>query len=358
MRITCVIPTLGAGGAERVMIHLAAGLAERGHQVSLLTLQSGAADFYTVPENVKRIKVYLTPFDRLGLWGGFKRLLRLRHKLRQTKPDVVISFMALSVCMACRLARLSFIFADHLDIRKPPSFKWRLLRNWTLSGACATVVLSERDKNFVEKNYPRWKPALIYNPAFPAEEKERPRPSFLGTKRNVIAVGRLTKQKGFDILLRSWKRIAEKFPQWQLCIIGQGDEEAHLRRLIWDYYLQDCVQLIKPVQDIVAVYQHADLYVMSSRAEGFPMVLLEAMSYGLPVVSFQCNGPDVIVRDSVDGFLVPSEDEDALAEKLQLLMSDGNKRNTFAERAPEVVERFSDKRFLDAYEELCTNHPK
>ncbi len=355
MKITCVIGTLGGGGAERVMTYLCGGLAARGHEVTLLTLDPSVPDFYPTPAGVRRLSMELPTFKKAGFWGGIPRLWKLTKAVRATRPDVVISFMTVSVCASCFLLRIPYIYADHLDVRHLAyCLKWRILRNFLLGRAFRVTVLSERDRKYIALYHSHWKPAVIYNPALAPEKEFAARPDFFTAgKKYVLAVGRLAKQKGFDRLLEAWRRVCDDFPDWRLCIIGAGEEEAELKSLADTLDVQYSVQFVPPVKKLNAVYRHAELYAMSSRAEGFPMVLLEAMSFGLPVVSFNCNGPDVIVRDGVDGFLVKQNYTDRLAEKMAELMKDETKRRQFGEKAREVVKRFSLHKYLDAYENLC-----
>ena len=139
---------------------------------------------------------------------------------------------------------------------------------------------------------------------------------------------------------------------------GSVYSKEELKGLAETLDVQYSVQFVPPQQGLKAVYQHAQLYAMSSRAEGFPMVLLEAMASGLPVVSFSCTGPDVIVRDGVDGFLVKQNYTDRLAAKMAELMKDDEKRRQFGARAREVTQRFSLEKYLDAYETLCKEAAK
>lgn len=360
MKITCVIGTLGGGGAERVMTYLADGLAARGHEVTLLTLDDSVPDFYSLSSAVHRVRANLPTFQKPSFWGGIPRLWRLMRAVRATKPDVVISFMTVSVLAACWLLRVPYIYADHLDVRYLAySLKWRVLRNFLLRRAYRVTVLSERDRKFIALYHPRWKPAVIYNPALPVGKDTAPRPEFFKEgKKYVVAIGRLVQQKGFDRLLEAWRRVCDDFPDWQLCIIGAGPDEAELKGLAETLDVQYSVQFVPPVQGLQGVYQHAQLYAMSSRAEGFPMVLLEAMAAGLPAVSFNCTGPDVIIRDGVDGFLVKQNYTDRLAAKMAELMKDDEKRRQFGERAREVTQRFSLQAYLDAYETLCKDAVK
>ena len=355
MRITCVIGTLGGGGAERVMTYLSSGLAARGHQVTLLTLDNSVPDFYTLPENVTRVRVQLPTFRKSGFLGGFTRLWKLTKAVYKTHPDVLVSFMTISVVASCWLLRVPVIYADHLDVRYLAySRKWKILRNRLLKTAFAVTVLSKRDRKFIALYHPGWRPVVIYNPALPAAQEKMPRPGFMRANTPyVIAVGRLVKQKGFDRLLAAWQRASAQFPNWRLAIIGGGTDEAELKNLAKTLGVQTSVDFVPPVKNLAAVYQHAQLYAMSSRAEGFPMVLLEAMAAGLAVVSFNCTGPDVIIRNGLDGFLVKQNDTEMLATKLALLMQDEKLRLELGVNARQVVARFSLENYLEAYENLC-----
>lgn len=355
MKITCVVATLGPGGAERVMTHLCGGLAARGHQVTLLTLTDSVPDFYTVPPGVERVRLNLPPLKKAGFVGGIWRLWLMVKTLHALKPDVLISFMTLSVLAAALLLHIPYIYADHLDIRTCPlTKKWRLLRRLFLRLASRVTVLSERDRKFLALYYPKWKTALIYNPALPAAPCQEPRPEFLRPDYHyVLAVGRLVKQKGFDFLLEAWRRVCEENPRWRLCIIGAGPLEAELKDLAEILDVQYSVDFVAPQKNLAPVYQNCDIFAMTSRTEGFPMVLLEAMAAGMPAVSFACTGPDVIVRDGVDGLLVKPGYTELFAKALARLMQDKDLRRRLAQNAPAVCERFSLDKYIQAYEDLC-----
>ena len=355
MRITCVIGTLGSGGAERVMTHLCAGLAARGHQITLLTLDSSVPDFYPISSAVTRVQVDLPSFKKAGIWGGFPRLWKLTRALQGTRPDVVISFMTISVLASCLFLRVPYIYADHLDIRHLSySRKWKILRNALLRFAKTVTVLSERDHQFITRYHPRWKVAVVYNPALPCLVKPGPAPAFmLPEKKYVLAVGRLVKQKGFDRLLNAWRRICNMQNDWQLLLIGSGTEEESLKHLASKFGISQRVDFVPPQKDLTSVYQHAEILAMSSRAEGFPMVLLEAMATGLPAVSFACTGPDVIIRNGIDGILVEPNHVEELARSLAELMQNESKRRSLGARAKEITSRFSLADYIDAYEKLC-----
>lgn len=153
-------------------------------------------------------------------------------------------------------------------------------------------------------------------------------------RKVVIAAGRLTKQKGFDRLLPVWAKVAAERPDWRLEIYGAGDKEEPLRRQLEELGLQGSAQLMGRTSELFARMADASLYVMTSRREGLPMVLLEAMGVGLPVISYDCpTGPRDVITDGVDGYVVPNGDEEALAARMLELMDDPALRERLAAAA-------------------------
>jgi glycosyltransferase involved in cell wall biosynthesis len=169
----------------------------------------------------------------------------------------------------------------------------------------------------------------------------------------VVAMGRMHPLKGFDRLLTAFAKCAERHPDWTLRIVGEGAERARLQARSLELGLQSRIRLDTVTKEPEKVLRDSDLFVLSSHYEGFPMVLLEAMACGLPVISFDClSGPREMIRDGIDGVLVPPDDVEALAKAMDSLMGDQQERQRLAVRAVEVRERFGLPRVMAMWSEV------
>jgi glycosyltransferase involved in cell wall biosynthesis len=166
-------------------------------------------------------------------------------------------------------------------------------------------------------------------------------------------MGRLTAQKGFDLLIEAFDRVAHAHPDWTLRIAGDGEQRRKLECLVQSLGLVRRVDLCGWVDEPEAFLQEADLFVLSSRYEGFPNALLEAMACGLAVVSFDCDsGPGEIVRHETDGLLVAAGEVDALARAMDRLMGNRADRERLGENAVDVVARFGYDAFFARWEDV------
>jgi len=347
MRITLIIYSLANGGAERVMSTMANYWAVRGEDITLITINSMDSDFYPLDSRIRRVALDLKR-DSSTNWESIKnnliRLARLRVAIKKSNPEVIISFldqMNVLSLVATRGLALPVIVSEHIDPRKlPPVGIWKSLRRWTYSWASIVVVLTTELREVLTEFVSNDRLRVIPNAALSMQENTDAIPQFNISSPYMVAMGRLVGQKGFDYLLEAFSRCGHD--EWSLIILGEGPERVRLEAMADQLGLGHRVHFPGKVNDPEAVLMRAELFVLSSRFEGFPMALIEAMSCGLPVVSFDCpTGPSEIIRNGHDGILVQPEDVEALAGAMNRLMEDKSERKRLGSHARDVTERFS-----------------
>lgn len=329
----------------------------KGHEVTLTTIAS-EADFYPLHPDVKRIAlgVYVPsvrPWDYLR--NNLHRLKRLRRVISSSRPDVVISFVdvtnMLTILATLRLG-VPVIVSERTNPRTHPIGWFRgILRHLLYPRADAVIVQTEEVRRWTERFIRREAVYVIPNPvALPTNRVNRAVYS-VSAARTIMAMGRLEHTKGFDLLIQAFALCAAKYPACSLVILGEGNEREELMALTRELGLAGRVSMPGSVRDPLKLLHQADIFVLSSRYEGFPNALLEAMACGLPVVSFDCpTGPRNIISDGVDGVLIPPEDVQALATAMKRLLSDEAKRRCLASRAVEVAERFGVEKVMGMWE--------
>jgi glycosyltransferase involved in cell wall biosynthesis len=360
MRLTLVIPSMERGGAERVMSILASSWAENGHKITLLTLKREVNPAYELHPDVKLRNLGLTgkpaTNSLFAVFGQVARLRALRRAIRESQPDLIISFMERTnvlTLVATRGLRIPVIVSERVDPRHYDIGRlWNGLRSLTYRWAAALVCQSRTSLIWFEQRV-KVKGRVIPNPILALKEGTARLPLKNAESHTMVAMGRLVDQKGFDLLLDAFGELSARYPTWSLVIMGEGPLRSELEARARALHLEHQVQFAGEVSDPFPILRAADLFVLSSRFEGFPNALCEAMACGVAVVSFNCpSGPAEIVRHGVDGILVPPGDVSALAAALDSLMKDQHERDRLASRAPEVVERFSRDKVLLLWEKL------
>jgi GalNAc-alpha-(1->4)-GalNAc-alpha-(1->3)-diNAcBac-PP-undecaprenol alpha-1,4-N-acetyl-D-galactosaminyltransferase len=359
MRLTLIIASLGCGGAERVMATIANYWAEKGWCVTLLTLEgTGVGDFYVIHPMVQRRPLGIAGASSgpiRGILNNMTRALVLRRAIHESRPDAVISFMDSTnvlVLLSCLGLRLPVIVSERCDpAQNRPGMIWEGLRHMLYPLAYCLIAQTGSILMYFGRGIRR-RARVIPNPVVqPYGPVGRGGTERVG--RVLITAGRLVPQKGFDLLIHAFGSIAPRHPEWTLEIWGDGPMRRTLEGLRDRLGLGDRVRLPGVTRSLAAEFAHSDLYVLSSRFEGFPNVLCEAMAHGLPAVSFDCpTGPREIIRDGSDGLLVPPGDVPALAASLSRLMGAEDERRRLASRAPEVAERFALEKVMGQWEEV------
>lgn len=310
-----------SGGTERVGLLIANELCKRKYDVTILSFWNGGKPYFFCDNKIKL--TYLLDRKKEGkLYRTYiYPILKLRRFIKKNKFDVIIDIdTALSFysCYASKYLECKVVTWEHFNYIQTQKDKNRY------RGFCAAKKYSARIVVLTKHDYDMYinlghieteRMTQIYNPvSFQIE------PTSVDSKL-AISVGRLSYQKGFDLLLNAWAIIEKHGTDWRLAIIGSGEDERALKKLSKNLNLKN-VDFIANTPDIKKWYRSASLYILSSRYEGFPMVLLEAMSKGVPIVSFDCvTGPSEMIKNNVNGFLVEDGNVEALATQVYALIS-------------------------------------
>ncbi|HHG9971540.1 TPA: glycosyltransferase family 4 protein, partial [Yersinia enterocolitica] len=327
------------GGTERVSLALANYLVKNGYQVIIISLSGNTPPKFHVEGSVKLVSLF-NEKRRFSL-AYFSVVSRLRRILLDESIDVLIdvdTMLALFSTTALLGTKIKHISWEHFNYKSNLNIKSRkLARKIAAKYSDAVVTLTEKDRDYwLEKNkYPE-KIISIPNP-LPFESKNK-----LTKKHSnkVLALGRLSYQKGFDLLLDIWAKVEEKNNSWTLIIAGDGEDKQLLLDKIKTLNLKN-VKLLPSTPHVSDLYDQSGIYVMTSRFEGFPMVLLEAKASGLPIVAYDCNtGPSELIINNEDGFLIPFADSNAFTRQLILLMNDAELRESMSLKSLKNAEKY------------------
>lgn len=340
-----------SGGTERVLSVIANGLSKRGYPVLIMSLKGKGSVFFPVSD---AIKIYWLEKEAPKA-GILKRIQSLVVFLNQENIDFLIDVDIIlcfySFFLKKLRAKIHWISWEHFN------FYYHFRRNRFLRSIArrmvgryseCLIVLSEEDKGYYkEKLNLRCKIIRIYNPN-PYEDKgsERMREPI------IFAAGRLTKVKGFDLLIKSWKLLEDKYPKWKVLVAGEGRDRKKLEKEIEAAGIKHFF-LVGNTDQIEQYYKRAEIFALPSRDEGFGMVLLEAMAFSLPAVGYSCKaGPKEIIEEGENGFLVAPGEIETFARKMEILMQDEHKRREMGEKARESTKRFGREQILDQWEQI------
>jgi glycosyltransferase involved in cell wall biosynthesis len=415
MHILILINSLTSGGAERVTVNLSSYLVEKGYKVTVVTVKKKEREFYVLDSRVSRIyldstqsawrssrivaslKQYIKRFAvlrvivrRLILWGlpldrislsrtinrltpsgilnrfflfrTLKSVKPIRKVIKQLRPDIVLGMMTSNAVRAIiasfGLPTKVIVSERNFPGRKKTNYRWAKLRRRFYRFADGHVVQTHKISCWLRKHTGASNIVIIPNavtypiaslPPILAPEK------VVGKEGKVIlAVGKLHEQKGFDLLISAFHRIAQHAPGWMLVILGKdvktGNQRQNLQQQVDELNLSDRVKMPGCAGNILDWYRRADIFVLSSRYEGFPNALLEAMANGCSCISYDCDtGPSEIIINEQNGLLIAPEDIDSLAEAMERLVKDEKLRAHIAANAIKVRENFSQHRIMDMW---------
>lgn len=344
-RVKFILPGLSAGGSEHVVSFVANRLARAGLEISILSFEANDSKPYYHTDEAIRIEYLDVPVGKrspIGVMSDIvRRVMRLGAILKAQRPDLVVSFLTRSNVVAVLAARglgIPVIVSERNNpLRQKPGVIWRALRRLSYPRAYGLITMTH---GALECFPPVMRPRSWVIPNMADYQNFRPR--FDKPTKIMTAVGRLVDQKGFDLLIQSWSRIADRHPDWRLRIWGEGPDRAALQALVDQLGVGDSVEMPGISSAPGCWIEEADAFVLSSRFEGWGLVLGEAMAAGLPCVSFDCPfGPADMITDGYDGLLVPESNTDMLGEVLSRLMGDRDLRARLGLNATAAADRFA-----------------
>lgn len=358
--VFCTPALYSAGGVERVVSYKASYFAEQlGYDVTIIVTEGKGRDcYFPLSDKVKVINFELG-FEALWQASFAKKIILYLTKQRQYKkllkrelmcirPDFTITTLRREINFLSDIPdgskKIGELHVDRANYRNFATNKQNLIKQvfsrWWSNSLLDHIRRLDKMVLLTDSAMYDW-PELdnkikISDPLpFLIDEK-----SSLLCKR-IISIGRFDYEKGNDLLLQVWKKVEKQMPDWQLDIYGNGNREPYLLQMRQLEIDSSRCHLYGPINDVKKEYLDSSVFVLPSRYEGFGLVLIEAMACGVPVVSFDCeNGPRSIITNGADGFLIPTFDIDAFADKLLLLMRDENLRRQMGEKAQKSAAKY------------------
>ncbi len=339
------------GGTERATINLAGVLNNQGYEVEILSLYSSIG-----PGNIKVSGVAIRNFNLPQTQNFLYRQINLSNMLWNIKIPcgsvLIATNVGINTGMALigRMRGWKTVGCEHL-VYDATSRLNKIIRKVTYKWLSRVVVLTQQDKKHYEKD--GIKASIIPNmlPFYP----ETPYTPNLESKK-LLAVGRLTSGKGFDTIIPLIAPLLRRYPDWQLDIVGEGELRQKMEGQIRSTLMEEHIHLLGISNNIEEDYSRASIFLLTSRNEAFGMVLVEAKAFGLPVVAYDApHGPRDIVKEGVDGFLVPLDNATAFLEKTELLMSRPELWQSFSTQARENVRVYLPERVTPLWINLIEN---
>ena len=360
MNLAIVVPSLGAGGAERVAGIVANGLARSGVQVTFIALDRPDQPRHVdLDSEVHLMRLALTGVSRNSLTAirtNWTRIRALRRALHTASPDGVLSAVTetnvLTLIAAGR--RWPVLVWEHTD----PWF-WKLKKSWWWARwllyrrAVSVVFLSRHHANYFKHRGYQISCEVMPNPVPVLSMTDVNEVAIPAPKPFILGVGRLDRLKGFFELLGLFKQVKSKHPEWSLVIVGDGDEATALKQSAEDLGISQSVYFTGAVMDPYPYYRACEIFISLSELEGFPMALVEAMSCGCPVVvNAYSEAVHEIINHGQNGFIVDRSNKEKLYQVVDRLVMDNELRKQIGHNSTSVVNTYAQPKIIDDWKQL------
>ena len=349
MKILFTISSLRSGGAERVLTTLANSLSIN-NEVIIVKLDNKGA-FYTVKKNIVIESLDLYNVGESILKKVFHNVviaLSIRKSIEYYNPDIIVSFMDrtnIYTLLATRFLDKKIIISERTNYDFIKSKLWKAVRNLVYPLSNGMVVLSkyDYDKYYFVKNK-----KIIFNPLFLDNSKIEG----IEKEKIILAVGSIVPGKAFDILIKSLNKVDKSLLEgWKVYIIGDGVERESLEMMVEELQLKSTIKFLGLKKNIEDYYKKASVFMSTSRAEGFPNALSEALSLGCASIATDCiTGPSELIKSGVNGFLVEVDNVDQIKNKLEILIKDKSLRDTFSRRSIEMSKKYNVESIVKEWE--------
>jgi glycosyltransferase involved in cell wall biosynthesis len=353
-RIVLLQSGLGAGGAEKIVNMIAKHRCSKGDDVHVIAIKGKPEDsFFEYPQNVKVHSMFGDePETGSRITSSLRKIIWLRRTFQSIQPDLILSFLTkMNFLCACSLlwSKPTFLVSERNNPLRQKSGKiWRHLLKFTFARA-DYIVMQTNGAMSILNGSAKKKAVIIPNPSLALGQTTSTKDPTL----DLVAVGRLTHQKGFDILIRALAKVKDTHPKISLTIWGEGEERDPLATLIAENNLANNISLPGNTTVPMDWVNSAKIFVLSSRYEGFPNVLAEAMSAGMPSIAVNCDwGPSDLIESGKNGLLAPLEDPNALANAITTLLDNPTRQEQFGSEAQETLKAFSESKVLDMWDNV------
>lgn len=360
----CIASFSAKGGTEKVLSSKASYLADHGHEVTILMSDQHQKSLaYPLSDKIKLIDLKITEKlkGKIKFIGFFQNILALRkiyeNEIRKINPDVII---------VLERGYEDFIIPYILkDIPKIREYHFSRKASEFLESKLATLqkykkkilrkIYEHHYKKYdklvllTKKDQQSWNgyPNTVVIPNVVEFSENASARNITERPKNIITVGSMADdRKGFSTMINIWSKIEKEFPEWSLNIYGDGVYRKNYQRMIQDLKLKNII-LQGSTSQITEKYNESQIFVMTSNGEGLPMVIIEALSQGLPVVAYDCYcGPSDILGENNGGFVIDFGDENQFAEQLKTLLTDDSLREQKSREAYEVSKSYALKEIM------------